>query len=134
VALLGAVVAIAILGALCHTLAGLAVQRFQQTEHRAGQAQACWLAESALLRGIARLRQDADWSGETWTPVFSNTGGPDQRKAQVVITREAGPGESQAVLHVVATLTIRDGDQRRLERTAIVPLSSPPQADEELTR
>lgn len=51
-------------------LAGLLVQsivaRQRQLRREEQRAQCQWLAESAVERGAARLKRDAEYAGETW--------------------------------------------------------------------
>ena len=49
------------------SLLKLAVAQHKQTQYRQRQIQAEWLANSALERAVAKLRQNADYAGETWT-------------------------------------------------------------------
>ena len=50
------------------TLARSLVAALRQTRHAQEEAQAQWLAEAALARGLARLEREPDFTGETWRP------------------------------------------------------------------
>jgi len=65
--LLVAVVLIAVASVIFLSLLRLSVAQRGRVESEAWQLQAAWLAESALERAAARLADEPDYQGETWT-------------------------------------------------------------------
>ncbi len=68
----GAVLVAVLVCLLVVTLIGvglvrLAIVRFRHTRIQQYQVQAQWLAESALQRALARMRESPDYSGEIWS-------------------------------------------------------------------
>jgi len=65
--LLVAVVSIAVASVIFLSVLRLSVAQRNRAEAQAWQVQAAWLAESALERAAARLADDPDYQGETWS-------------------------------------------------------------------
>lgn len=85
--------------ALAGTLLKLAVVQQRQSRIEQRQLQAEWLATAALDRAAARRRQDAGWTGETWTPLGEGNA------AAITVATDADRVE------ITAIATIPNGDQ-----------------------
>ncbi len=59
------------------SLARTAAVERQTVRSRHWNLQARWLAEAAMERAVARLDEDADYAGETWTIVSTELAGRD---------------------------------------------------------
>lgn len=101
-ALLVVIVLIGLFAALCQTLTLLVAMQHRQAFHHADQAQVHRLADAGLLRAVARLRHDSNWSGETWQLVLS-TGEP------VVVQLRIQPAKGGTLLQAEAVLTTSRG-------------------------
>ena len=61
------IVCLVVAAVICGLLLKMAVLARETADGQHRSAQARWLAESAVERAVARLAQDARYSGETWT-------------------------------------------------------------------
>jgi Tfp pilus assembly protein PilX len=66
-ALMVVLVALAIVSAIALSLLRISVLHHRQAERETSIAQTRWLAESALDRAAAQLRQDAQFTGTKWS-------------------------------------------------------------------
>jgi Tfp pilus assembly protein PilV len=67
-ALIAALICVLLVSMMSAVLVKTALVQRDQLEQDAWQLQADWLAQSALERTIARLKTDAEYTGETWMP------------------------------------------------------------------
>ena len=110
VVLVCVVVALAMFAAIARQAA--AARNLGQKHAR--EAQADWLAESALERAAWRLAADADYTGETWTVSAELLGGSDS--AVVAIEVKPIPEQpNRRTVHVRADYP--DDPQYRVRRT-----------------
>jgi Tfp pilus assembly protein PilX len=111
----------------------IATQR-EQMQMAQDRLVAEWLAEGAIDRAAAKLRQAADYHGETWTIAAEEIGVPDGAAVEIHIEPVTDHSDRRTI-EVVADYP-RDGLHRaRLSRRATVVLAarnqeSPPKADE----
>lgn len=84
-ALVTALVVLLLMMTVAGTLltAMLAAQR--ESRRQVTQMQAHWLAESAMARGVALLKADPAYAGETWQPALAAAAEPT---AEIVIRTE----------------------------------------------
>jgi hypothetical protein len=130
VALIVALVALAVFAGLCHTLAGIALRRHIELDRDLEQAQVRWLAESGVLRALARLKSDPAWAGETWQPQCSNTAMDSSRKWLVTIEcsrTETLPSEYTIQIHARSDAGA-DG-LRQVVRTVRIPAATVPSSE-----
>jgi len=98
----------------------IAVQR-QSVASQARQAQADWLAESALERAAARLSADPGYHGETWKISPQEIDSRDG--AAIVIRVDEVPGKpDRRAVHVQADYPDDPYERARQVRDTIVPL------------
>jgi Tfp pilus assembly protein PilX len=93
-----------------------------QHEH---DLQAQWLAESAISRALAQLKQQPDYSGETWQPLIRTNSG-DQPTASVEI-RIDSPEDALKTRRIVAIAQYPNHEWRRVtfRREHTLSLSPP---------
>ncbi|HUT93389.1 MAG TPA: hypothetical protein VMY37_28255 [Thermoguttaceae bacterium] len=91
--LLVAIVCIAVASVIFLSILRLSVAERTRVEVEAWQVQAAWLAESALERAAARLADDPDYEGETWSLSAEDLGTRDG--AAVTIRAETIPEQKQ---------------------------------------
>jgi hypothetical protein len=101
--LIAALICVLLVSLISGVLVKTALVQRDQLERDAWQAQADWLAQSALERSLARLEADATYAGESWAPVTA-AGRPIGRVHIEII-----PADD------------RDDTVRRLRATADVP-------------
>ena len=102
-------------------LAGLERRQLRSLQ---AQAQATWLAESALQRAAARLAADPQYSGETWKLTPADLGGRDA--GEVVIRVDAiadQPAERSIIVQADYPIDLN----RRNRRTKTVRVTVPAQ-------
>ena len=87
--LIAAMVCLAVAAVIFVAIAKTAATCRRLGEVQAWQAQAAWLAESAVERAAARLAADAGYTGETWTLSAGEFGGANG--AAVAISVEPIP-------------------------------------------
>jgi type II secretory pathway component PulK len=85
------IVCVVVAAAICGLLLRMAVLGRSSADAQHRRAQAQWLAEAGIERAVARLAQDARYTGETWTlaPQELPQGG---RVRMAVETPPAAPG------------------------------------------
>jgi len=88
-----AIVCIAVASVIFLSILRLSVAERTRVEVEAWQVQAAWLAESALERAAARLADDPDYEGETWSLSAEDLGTRDG--AAVTIRAETIPEQKQ---------------------------------------
>jgi Tfp pilus assembly protein PilX len=132
VALIVAIVALAIVSLVSLALMQMLLAAHRQSRQFAHQAQAAWLAESALARGAARLRADRAYRGETWLPGGDAAATPAEEAAaalgRAVIRVESDPDTpSRFILSVEALVPDDPIHRARQQRRQVV--SFPPAGD-----
>jgi len=88
-----AIVCIAVASVIFLSVLRLSVAQRTRAEAQAWQIQAAWLAESALERAAARLADDPDYEGETWSLSADDLG--TRHGAVVTIQAETIPEQKQ---------------------------------------
>lgn len=121
-ALLMAMVAIAVCGAIAVALVKLAVMQRSQFVVDQRQAQAEWYAEAGADLARAAIAESADYAGETWTINSTDNGRERSATVAVTIDRDAKPPR----VVVVAEYPI--GELRRSRSRRELPLPPPPGA------
>lgn len=117
VLVVGTVLILVLLGVLRRIASQAQQQRGQQN-----QAQAVWLAESALQRAAARLATDASYRGETWQLPPEQLDGRHPGRVAISVERLSGPPSRHAV-RVVADFP--DHPQDRVRRSTQLVLELP---------
>jgi hypothetical protein len=118
VALLIVLVLIGVFGLLAQAMTMLMAMQHRLAYQYQDQAQASWLAESAVLRGLSQWQSQGDWAGEEWKPAVP---GGATAVARISIER---PKSGRSILQVEATLTY---SERRIHRERRdVPLPAAP--------
>lgn len=79
-------------------------------EHR----QCCRLSEAGMARGAARLADNADYEGETWTIAAADLGLPRDATVVIEVNDEA----------IVATAAYPAGDAPRIRHTETLSLTN----------
>jgi Tfp pilus assembly protein PilX len=75
----------------------LAAAGRQSLDRQVREAQAAWLAESALDRAAARLAADPNYPGETWTLSAEDLAGRDAASVAIRVEPEAGRPDRRRV-------------------------------------
>ena len=83
--LLVAIVCVAITSVVFISLLRLAIAQEDAIQTDARQLQASWLAESAVDRAAAKLRDDDAYQGETWNPAAQLLSGRDDAAIEIKI-------------------------------------------------
>jgi hypothetical protein len=86
-------VCIAVASLMFLVLLRLSALQRRGTEADAWQAQAAWLVESGLERAAARLADDSDYQGETWSLPSNALGGDEAAVVQIEV--EVVPKQSE---------------------------------------
>ena len=69
-------------------------EHLRMAEHR---LTAEWLAEGALDRAAAKLREKSDYTGETWTISADELGGQDSASIEIHVAQVAGHPDRRTV-------------------------------------
>lgn len=109
---------IAMLGA---TLLRLAVVQYRQTRQDQRRLQAEWLAESGLQRAVARLRAEANWSGDVWDVSAESLGAPGVVTTRIVEEADAADASGRRIV-VTAEFPAGSQERARCSRSARVEL------------
>ena len=121
-----AIVCLTLTTAISVSLVRLALASHQQVEREHWRLQSTWLAESGLSRAAARLRADADYSGEDWTPAEI---GPEKQDGRVTIKVAADPQDAaRVVITATADFPADPTDRVRTTRTLTLARPSEPPA------
>lgn len=113
-ALVIALVAMTIVAAVLVLLARQSVIERRGLQRDSWQAQAAWLAESALDRAAARLAADRDYAGETWNLSADDLG----TGRAAVVTIDVQEVENEAGRRVVRVRAdYPDDPQQRVRQT-----------------
>lgn len=88
-ALIVVIVALAVASMIGAALLQMAFTQRRQQQHDRLRAQAGWLAEAGLQRGLSRARGDADYRGETWTVDVPGRTGVQAAEVQITLTEDA---------------------------------------------
>jgi hypothetical protein len=87
--------------------------------------QADWLAESGLERACARLANDAEYQGETWSVTADQLGGKDNAAVTIQVAARPGKdGEIQRLVSVQADYPSDPSRRVRARRQAIVDIAA----------
>ncbi|MDX1944337.1 MAG: hypothetical protein SFU86_02945 [Pirellulaceae bacterium] len=116
-ALVVALITLLVVGMIAGTLvtALLAAQRQNRRQH--DQAQAQWLAEAGIARGLARLAKKPAYRGETWlAPVRLPEVAEDDPRAAGEVTITVEPAESGPGKLIVVAIYPKHPTQRVLVR------------------
>lgn len=116
-ALIIAIVAIAVMTGLAHSLSLTVVRRQQQFERAAQRAHTRWLANSALMRARLLRNRDAAWNGDTWSPSLPVGAFQPDQKAAVVIALTPSGTSAEMRLSVEAELTFGTNRTSRVRRS-----------------
>jgi type II secretory pathway pseudopilin PulG len=119
-ALIIAIVAIAVMTGLAHSLSLTVVRRQQQVERATQRAHARWLANSALMRARLLRNRDAAWSGETWNPSLPASAFQPDQKATVVIAVTPTDTSADVRLSVEAELAFGTNRTSRVRRSVTI--------------
>jgi Tfp pilus assembly protein PilX len=91
-------VVVLLLGLLVQSI--IARQRQMRAEEQRSQAE--WLADSAVERGAAKLRMDAEFEKETWNAAAEELGGPKGGVAEIRSERvEGSPQRRKLVVEAI---------------------------------
>jgi hypothetical protein len=112
-ALLIVIVAVGVFAGICQSLLMALVHQHRRLDHESIQAQARWVAESALFRAVTQLRKDPGWSGETWEPFLAGW----TCKATTTVTPGDVSGAAGYRVVVRSELSREGGDVRTIVRT-----------------
>jgi Tfp pilus assembly protein PilX len=88
-------------------------------EHR---LQAEWLAESGAQRAVARLAQNRDYAGETWSLAFEDLGQSERAKAA---NGSAGADNTAARITIGVERVPAGANRRRVRIQADYPVDEP---------
>lgn len=124
----GAILIYAMVAMLLATMIGgalvkTALARRQLARREQMRMQAEWLAESALNRAAAKLRNDADYTGENWNIPKSEL--VDEHDAAVTIRVVKDTNNSNR-RQVTATATFPATGEHRAQVTRTIPVDIPP--------
>jgi Tfp pilus assembly protein PilX len=108
---------IAVVGLLTAASLKTSLDWRRQVRHQTRIAQAEWLAESGLARAVFKLKQNADYVGETWT-VTTDDGLRLPAKVQITIDKT-----NQTAIRVKASLGEDLERPVRISRTLVIGLS-----------
>ncbi|MFK7818923.1 MAG: hypothetical protein AB8G99_09395 [Planctomycetaceae bacterium] len=86
----------------------------RQVRHETRMAQAEWLAESGLARAVFKLKQNSDYSGETWK-ISTDDGLTLPAEVEIAIDRT-----NQKAIRVTASLGENTERPVRINRTLVV--------------
>jgi hypothetical protein len=100
-----------IAAAVVSTLARSALVAQRQFRTRTYEAQAMWLAESAIERAVTRLSEDANYRQETWTIGPEELGGTLGGTASI---RVMSVSESPAELRIAVIAEYPNTPERRV--------------------
>jgi type II secretory pathway component PulK len=96
-----------------------AARGHRRLQRQALEAQAAWVAESAVSRALAQWRRNPEYEGETWSLAADEFDG--QRSAEAVITVAADPQDPQLRrIHVEAQYPADPIDRVTVTRTVAV--------------
>jgi multidrug efflux pump subunit AcrA (membrane-fusion protein) len=95
--LLIVLVCLIVITLVCVTLMRQGVAARGQVRAEERRLQAKWLAESGLERASARLANEADYQGETWTVSPDALGGPWPGRVTIVVAPVDGQGARRSV-------------------------------------
>jgi len=138
----GAILALALACLLAVILFGGTMLRQLMQEMRASRAthqqhQASWLAQAGIDRAAAKLKEDPEYTGETWRP--ADDAFPDPRQAEVTIvvermiaedTSDDNAGDESNAFQVTATATfgrrLATGVTAKRQRVIALPTKESP--------
>lgn len=122
-ALIVAIVALVLVTAICFSLVRITLSAAEQAERQHWRRQSMWLADSALNQAAARLRIDAEFTGEVWElAVPGETGEVPGRIVVKVAPAPENPHER--TITATAEFPLHATDRVRTTRTltlALVP-------------
>ncbi len=120
-----AIICLTLTSAMAVSLVRLALVSHQQAERDGWRMQSVWLAESGLARAAARLRENAGYRGEQWTP--SDIGAVGEN-GTVLIT-VAAAGDDHAKLTITATADFPDHPTDRVRTTRTLTITRGDETD-----
>jgi type II secretory pathway component PulK len=123
VALVIAIVCLAVASALLVSVARLSVARRSASRAQEWRAQAGWLADSAVERAAARLRDNPRYPGETWNVPADALGGSSAGVIRIEIQTPTDRPETREV-RVTADYPDDPEHRARETRRAVVALTN----------
>jgi len=116
-------VALVLVTAICFSLVRITLSAAEQAERQHWRRQSMWLADSALIQAAARLRIDAEFTGEVWELALPGETG--EVPGRVVVEIAEPPDNPQGrTITATAEFPLHATDRVRTTRTltlALVP-------------
>ena len=122
--LLIAIVLLVIASAMSVGILSSVARRHRELRRHEQELQARWLAESALERSAAKLRDDSSYTGETWRIPADDIARANGAAVAIYVEMVSGLPARRAV-RVVADLPETEPDRIRYSKQVLIDLPSP---------